>query len=300
MTDDDERELSYGVLDEGLYFDEEDFDPLQAPDDEYDPEQIDDDNPYDTVDYPYMRNMPQSMQREAVYSPQSAGSAYAALDAMMDHNPARRADMLAVLGMCQGGCASSKIASALEERNADNRSVYAPMTYCRMLERAGGLRLEMPPTSEEHEDWEEGVEYLEIRETIDPLWYTTEAGSAIYAEQTSGAAFKDIVLDRDSTYIEVYSALLEELSQYPMTRVEIDELAEEFPITKSPRRYGSHFIDMLERVYAIEWRDHAWTITELGRAMLPSARLLAQQRSEQALKEAAASGEAAQTSKEVL
>lgn len=281
MQSEDEREFALGVLDDGLCFDEDDeFDPLQTSDDELDPEQLDDDNPYDTVDYPYMRNMPQDMQREAVYSPESAGSAVAALDSMMDHNPNRRADMLAVLGLCEGGCASSQIVSMLEERNADNRSVYAPMTYCRMLERAGGLRLEMPQTSEEHEDVAEGVGYLEIKETIDPVWHTTEAGSAVYAEQTSGAAFKDIVLDRDSIYIDVYVALLEELSRYPMTRVEIDELAEEFPITQSPRRYGSHFIDMLERVYAIEWHDHAWNITELGRTMLPTARLLAESKSQ--------------------
>ena len=51
-----------------LAFDDE-FDPLAVDDSEIDQEWMDDENPYDTIDYPTMRNMPQSMQREAVYTP---------------------------------------------------------------------------------------------------------------------------------------------------------------------------------------------------------------------------------------
>lgn len=55
-------------FDDVLGLDDE-FDPLMADDLEIDQEDMDDDNPLDTVDYPTMRNMPQSMQREAVYTP---------------------------------------------------------------------------------------------------------------------------------------------------------------------------------------------------------------------------------------
>ena len=51
-------------FDDVLGLDDE-FDPLMADDLEIDQEDMDDDNPLDTVDYPTMRNMPQSMQREA-------------------------------------------------------------------------------------------------------------------------------------------------------------------------------------------------------------------------------------------
>ena len=50
-------------FDDVLGLDDE-FDPLMADDLEIDQEDMDDDNPLDTVDYPTMRNMPQSMQRE--------------------------------------------------------------------------------------------------------------------------------------------------------------------------------------------------------------------------------------------
>lgn len=270
-----------------LFDDEEEFDPLAVDDLEFNQDEVDDDNPLDTVDYPLVRNMPQDMRRESVYSPEYQGSAQRALAAMLDHNPGRRVALLTILDLCREGCPSSTITKRLDELNKDNRSVYSAMTYCRMLERAGGLRLEMPETSEEREDVEEGVEYLVIKERVDPLWYTTEAGLEVYGEEMSGAAFRDIVLDRDSVYIDVYVALMKELEQYPMTRVEIDELTDTFPVTKSPRRYGSHFIDMLERVYAIEWHDHAWHLNDFGRSMIPAAEQLSEKRRAQAAGSAA-------------
>ena len=48
------------------------------------------------------------------------------------------------------------MAEHVEAAQASNRSVYAPMTLCRMLERAGALTLEMPEAAEPHEDMEEG------------------------------------------------------------------------------------------------------------------------------------------------
>ena len=54
----------------GLWDEEEEFDPLAVDDLDIDQEDMDDDNPLDTVDYPTMRNMPEDMRREAVYSPE--------------------------------------------------------------------------------------------------------------------------------------------------------------------------------------------------------------------------------------
>lgn len=39
-------------------------------------------------------------------------------------------------------------------------------------------------------------------------------------------------------------------------------------ITKSPRRFGQHFIDILEATDCILWGAGAWNLTDLGRAML--------------------------------
>ena len=125
-------------FDDVLGLDDE-FDPLMADDLEIDQEDMDDDNPLDTVDYPTMRNMPQSMQREAVYTPKRQGGVESAVLELLDHNPGRRPVLLSIMGLCRGGCAASRVAEHVEAAQASNRSVYAPMTLCRMLERAGAL-----------------------------------------------------------------------------------------------------------------------------------------------------------------
>ena len=88
-----------------LAFDDE-FDPLAVDDSEIDQEWMDDENPYDTIDYPTMRNMPQSMQREAVYTPKRQGGVESAVLELLDHNPGRRPVLLSIMGLCRGGCAA--------------------------------------------------------------------------------------------------------------------------------------------------------------------------------------------------
>ena len=255
-------------FDEIMGLDDE-FDPLLADDLDIDQEDMDDDNPLDTVDYPTMRNMPESMNRDAVYTPKRQGSVENAVLELLDHNPARRPVLLAIIGMCQGGCASSEVSRRVQQLQEHNRSVYAPMTLCRMLERAGALTLEMPEVAEEREDAEAGVEFLEIKERIDPVWHATDEGLSVHGALTQGAAFRDIVLDRDSRYVEVYRGVMTAVEEQPLTKPQIEELVDTFEVVKSPRRFGGHFIDMLERTDALEWNDHAWRLTDLGRAMLP-------------------------------
>ncbi len=247
---------------------DEEFDPLEVDDEIIDQEDMDDDNPLDTTDYPTIRNMPENMQREAVYSPERQGGAVEAVLSMLDHNPARRPVLVSILGWCAGGCANSELTEKVDALQEDNRSVYGTTTLCRMLERAGALELTMPETSEEHEDAAEGVEYLEIKERVDPVWTTTDAGSQVYEQMTNGAAFRDIVLDRDSRYIEVYRAVMNAVNESPMKKEAIEELVDTFDVVKSPRRFGGHFIDMLERTDALQWKNHAWQLTDLGRSMI--------------------------------
>ena len=196
-----------------LAFDDE-FDPLAVDDSIIDQEWMDDENPYDTIDYPTMRNMPETVHHDPVYSPERQGSARAALQALIVRNPNRRPVLLNIIGLAEGGCASSVISECVEEWQRDNWSVYAPMTLCRMLERAGALTLEMPETAEEQESAEEGVSYLEIRETVGPIWHATADALKLREEYMSGAQFRAIVLESDeSRYAEVYERVMDALAE---------------------------------------------------------------------------------------
>lgn len=246
----------------------EEVDPLEVSDYDIDQEDMDDGNPLDTVDYPTMRNMPDSMRREAVYTPERQGGAQEALLSLLDHNPARRPVLLSILAWCDGGCANSELSERVNELQKNNRSVYAPTTLCRMLERAGALELEMPEVSEEREDVEAGVEYLEVKEHIDPVWRSTADGLAVREQFVHGTAFRDIVLGRDGKYLEVYRAVMEAVAEKPRSKGFIEAIVDEFPIVQKPRRFGGHFIDMLERTDVLEWKDRAWQMTDLGYALL--------------------------------
>lgn len=251
-----------------LAFDDE-FDPLAVDDSIIDQEWMDDENPYDTIDYPTMRNMPETVHRDPVYSPERQGSARAALQALIVRNPNRRPVLLNIIGFAEGGCASSVISERVEEWQRDNWSVYAPMTLCRMLERAGALTLEMPEIAEEQESAEEGVSYLEIRETVDPVWHATDEALQLREEYMSGAQFRAIVLESDeSRYAEVYERVMDALAEEPRKLAAIEELTDTMDITKSPRRFGQHFVDILEATDCILWGSGAWNLTDLGRAML--------------------------------
>lgn len=251
-----------------LAFDDE-FDPLAVDDSIIDQEWMDDENPYDTIDYPTMRNMPETVHRDPVYSPERQGSARAALQALIVRNPNRRPVLLNIIGLAEGGCASSVISERVEEWQRDNWSVYAPMTLCRMLERAGALTLAMPETAEEQESAEEGVSYLEIKETVDPIWHATADALKLRAEYMSGAQFRAIVLESDeSRYAEVYERVMDALAEAPRKLAAIEELTDTMDITKSPRRFGQHFVDILEATDCILWGSGAWNLTDLGRAML--------------------------------
>ena len=251
-----------------LAFDDE-FDPLAVDDSIIDQEWMDDENPYDTIDYPTMRNMPETVHHDPVYSPERQGSARAALQALIVRNPNRRPVLLNIIGLAEGGCASSVISEHVEEWQRDNWSVYAPMTLCRMLERAGALILEMPETADEQESAEEGVSYLEIRETVDPVWHATAEALQLREEYMSGAQFRAIVLESDeSRYAEVYERVMDALAEAPRKLAAIEELTDTMDITKSPRRFGQHFVDILEATDCILWGAGAWNLTDLGRAML--------------------------------
>ncbi len=247
---------------------EEEFDPLEIDDSIINQEDMDDDNPYDTVDYPTMREMPIDPHAGSRFTPETLGTAKEAMLSLFDHNPSRRPVLLEILNLCKGGCKSTKIKEFVDAYQENNRSVYGASTLCRMLKSAGGLELEEPTVSDAKEDIEEGVEYLEIKERVDPVWTTTPAGEEIYEEETQGRYFWEI-MERDGKYLSVYCDVLAMIAECPRQVAEVGEYVDTLEVCRKPRRFGGHFIDMLERTDAIIWKDRAWTITELGLKVLP-------------------------------
>ena len=82
------------------------------------------------------------------------------------------------------------------------------------------------------------------------------------------AIFHDSLLEDAETQARISRAVLNLIAEAPRKRQEIDDVVDGFEIVQHPRRFGEHFIDVLEHTDAIAWHDHSWTITDLGRTML--------------------------------
>lgn len=59
------------------------------------------------------------------------------------------------------------------------------------------------------------------------------------------------------------------VNERPRSKDDIEQLVDAFEVVQSPRRFGGHFIDMLEKTDALCWKDRSWQLTDLGRRMLP-------------------------------
>ena len=79
----------------------------------------------------------------------------------------------------------------------------------------------------------------------------------------------------------VYRAGMCAVDERPCTKPGIEDLVDTFDGVEGPRRFGGHFVDMLGRTDALEWSGHAWRLTDLGRAMLPSVEAAAAAKKEE-------------------
>lgn len=246
-------------------FDLDEFDPLAEEEGAIVSTEDDDDGFGGLVDVPLVPNMPDDLVRKGVYDASSYDDPSGALRILFEKNPGRRPIYLQIIEMCEDGKPSREITQEVDRLQADNQSVYAPMTLCRTLERAGALSVEIPDSAVAQEA--EGAEYLEITDHVDPVWTATEVGLEILAKEREGYAVKEL-LDFDKKYSEIYERVLAFINEAPRTKSEIDQIVDNDPLVQSPRRYSNHFIEHLERTDALIWKNNTWNITELGKKTL--------------------------------
>lgn len=221
----------------------------------------------------------------SVYSPDFAGSVEQAVRDLVGINAARRPILLSILDWSREGIAASELFDRIECAQAENRSVYEPVSYCRMLERAGALSLQLTEDSldedtsvadaalgaaEELND--ATITYLSIEEEVDPIWHTTPEGLAVYEELIQGNEWRNKIFGEDSMYAEVYLAVMDALQDGGKQKGELAALAETFSVTKEPLKLGTYFIDVLEATSAIHWKHSAWNLTELGQSLVEELR----------------------------
>ena len=223
-------------------------------------------------------------KQAAVFSPERAGSVENAVAELVKTNAARRHILLSIIDWAREGIAAQELFGKIAVEHADNLSVYEPVSYCRMLERAGALEFVRPDSGAQDSNASENtdvneqespsagadneINFMSIEEGGDPLWRSTEGGLLAFEQLTRGDEWREKILGEDAIYAEVYLAVMQLLHEGSKTKTQICDIAEAFDVTRSPRKWGAYFIDVLEATSAIRWTNSEWVLTDLGEELL--------------------------------
>lgn len=265
------------------------YDPLEFTPGEDDEDWMDDDGLLLPEATPPEHDTPKKVA--AVYCPETAGSAEEATRQLITVNNGRRPVLMAIINWARDGIGANELFEKIEALEQDNKSVYDPVSYCRMLERAGGLEMDMvketedgqvsiadePPADELDElgevpgDGTEtgGIGYLTIEDEYEPIYRSTEAGISVHDELAKGNDAREKLFNEDAKYSEIYLTLMNMLAEGGKQRGELGDVAETFPQTKKPLKLGNYFVDVLESTQTIAWKSGAWQLTDLGKTILP-------------------------------
>lgn len=262
-------DLTQAVFDrQGLFTQDEDFDPLS---DDFDPgmDEGPDNDQNDIVDLPIVAEMPEDMRRTGVFDVERFENARQATESLLQHNPGRRPVFIAILDGCREPQDSDAVAQLVEQAQAENRSVYSALTLCRMLERTGALRRMRADVREELVE-QDGVEYREVpKQAPADLWQTTPEGIQVVESAREGGALLELLaLPSEEPLVPIYQKVLLFCADQPRTKAELDQLVDDEPLAQQPRRYSNHFIELLESRDALSWHDGGWNTTELGLSYL--------------------------------
>ncbi len=250
-----------GAYEEGICIeDEEAFDPLAE-----DFVLAEDTEDEGIVDLPIVPEMPESLRGNSVFDRQRYASAQDAIEELLRRNPGCKPVFLAIIEACCEPRTTSEVAQAVSAAQAENRSVYTPLSLCSILERAGALTSEVPDSADEVVEREDGIEYLEVKEAPEATWTSTDDGLIVLSAHREGGALRELLAsESEAIYRPVYERVLAFCAERPQPKSAIDALVDDDPLVQSPRRYSNHFIELLENREALAWHDGGWNATELG------------------------------------
>lgn len=197
------------------------------------------------------------------------------IDALFESMAPRRKVLLGILAYVSGGMKPvAEVNAEVDRLQEDNYSVYSAADLCKLLEGAGAIeRVTAEGTPADEVETEpktvvvDGIEYIEAAEPVEIFWQITEDGQAKLDSDKPVDRMREL-FERDEKYAVIYKRILTLCAaEGGATTPDINSAVDDDPLVQKPRLYAPHFVDLLEKCDALEWRK-AWYTTEVGRAGL--------------------------------
>lgn len=248
------------------------FDPLQGfsfdddLDDSLEPGTLDD-GPYGL---PHAANAPKLSSDAFDISEDASTRITTLFERMVPHTRV----LMAILEMAQQPVAAQTVSEEIERLQQHHHSVYAPATFCDLLDRAGALSQtneEGVPLKDIEREPEmvtvDGEEFWTVAPPPELFWTLTDEGRAYFEAYQPLEQIRTLIADEPHYAHLFHHVLHQAAADGGVTVGQLDDFVLADPAAKSPKRYAMYFVDKLERAGAVDW-EGSWVITAAGRDYL--------------------------------
>lgn len=182
--------------------------------------------------------------------------------------------LMAVLGLAQEPVSPDAVNTEITELQKHHHSVYAPSTFCDLLDRAGAICQTndkgVPLKDIEREPnvvTVDGEDFWMVAPPPEVFWTITNEGRAYFDAYQPLEQIRNLLTD-EPHYAHLYRHVLHQASADGGATVgQLDSFVLADEASQNPKRYATYFVDKLERAGAVDWQG-TWVITAAGRDYL--------------------------------
>lgn len=184
--------------------------------------------------------------------------------------PGQQFRILRAIELCAEPKTMGEVTEALDVDYPQMASVYAASQIVGLLTRDGALRrIEGQSTSAEISEAE--CDYITVSSALPARYVATRVGLDVAEARLNQRRVLDM-LNEEPRYLPLYQVILEQcVREGGGETKELNGIIDVSPLCQEPRRFCTYFLNRLEAVGALVWRD-AWIATDRGARCLAALR----------------------------
>ncbi|WP_282209396.1 hypothetical protein [Parvibacter caecicola] len=182
--------------------------------------------------------------------------------------------LMAIMDLAQQPVAPREVNDQITELQQHHHSVYAPSTFCDLLDRAGAIcqtNEEGVPLKDIEREPDvvtvDGEDFWMVAPPPEVFWTLTDEGRAYFDAYQPLEQIRTLFAD-EPHYAHLYRHVLEQTALDGGATVgQLDPFILADEAAQNPKRYATYFMDKLERTGAVDWQG-SWVATAAGRDYL--------------------------------